>query len=81
MSDEPVTELDGVPIPPLLNLLAGIEHQLTRIADSLNRPTPTITAEQAIDQWPLRGGMYNHLAVGYLEGLGVAVEQEPTHRV
>jgi hypothetical protein len=59
------------------SLLAEIAHQLTRLANASNKPAPIITAEQAIGQWPLKGGMYSELAVGYLEALGIHVEIDP----
>lgn len=60
-----------------VSVLAEVAHQLTRIANAQSKSAPVITAEQAVGQWPLKGGMYSHLAVGYLESLGIPVEIDP----
>lgn len=60
-------------------ILAELAHQVSRIADSSQRPTPTITAEQAIGAWPLR--INTEKAIPYLESLGIEIEQEPTRRI
>lgn len=58
---------------PVLNVLAGIEHALVRIANNTTRVAHHVPEEQAVAAWPLR--MYEDQAVPFLEALGIVVDK------
>ncbi|PZE23867.1 hypothetical protein [Curtobacterium sp. MCBD17_028] len=73
-----VTDTDGrviAQVPPELNILAGIEDQLTRIAENTGHAPTPITAEQAVAVWTDMVRMYEDLAVPYLKALGITVDE------
>lgn len=57
-----------------LNLLAGIEHQLTRIADSMAAPDTHLAYEQVREAWVAVLPMYEDKAVPILNRLGITVD-------
>jgi hypothetical protein len=56
----------------MLNLMAGIEAQLSRVADRLGKPEQHVTTEQVAEAWPLR--MYQDQAGVFLKNLGITVD-------
>lgn len=74
--DERQAEFDQLPLETRtqLNLLAGIEHQLTRIADRLGKPEQHIASEQALEAWRSQLRIYEDKAIPYLESLGIIVD-------
>lgn len=67
------TRAEQVMTDPTLNVLAGIEAALTRIAANTTRVPEHVPAEQALEKWPLR--MHEELAVPYLRALGIEVDE------
>jgi hypothetical protein len=57
-----------------LNLLAGIEHQLTRIADGAAEPDTHLAYEQVQEAWTSVLPMYEDKAVPFLQRLGITVD-------
>jgi len=74
--DEREREFEQLPLATRmqLDLLAGIEHQLVRIADRLGKPETHITVEQAETAWTSVLPMYEDKAVPFLERLGIKVD-------
>lgn len=56
-----------------LNILAGIEAQLTRIADNTAHTDLHLTEEQVRAAWPLRG-MYEDDFVTAVKDLGITID-------
>jgi len=57
-----------------LDLLAGIEHQLTRIADNNATPTAHVAYEQVQEAWEAELRIYPDKAVPFLQRLGITVD-------
>jgi hypothetical protein len=57
-----------------LELLAGIETQLTRLADSANTPPVHVSVEQAVEAWNAELRMHEDKAVPFLRRLGIEVD-------
>lgn len=58
-----------------LNLLAGIEQQLTRIADNTGHADVHLSEEQVANAWEARGlRMYADEVIATLRDLGITVD-------
>jgi hypothetical protein len=58
-----------------LNLLAGIEQQLTRIADNTGHADVHLSEEQIINAWEARGNrIYGEDVIDTLRTLGVTID-------
>ncbi|RBQ00058.1 hypothetical protein [Bifidobacterium xylocopae] len=55
--------------PPANNQLHGIEHQLTRIADTMSGQSMQIDRDDALKAWPLR--VYQDEYLRALQDLGI----------
>lgn len=58
-----------------LNLLAGIEAQLTRIADNTGHADEPVTEQRILDAWESRGQrIHGDLVVETIRSLGIEVD-------
>lgn len=69
--------LDGKPVDPLINVLAALTEQVSRIADNTGHVDVSIPIEVVLEQWDKAGMRINEdLAVAFVESLpGVIVDK------